>query len=270
MNACCVYDFTDNNYSDLKLLKDWCTKYCKKWTFVGEQGNISSKKHWQGRISLKVKKRMTSIPNDLKLHFSITSKTNMDNCFYIEKGDTAITPIYSDTDEEIYIPRQIREISSLYVWQEQICAQVDIWDKRNINLIYCPEGNIGKSTLVGYLRAHRLARVIPLCNDYKDTLRMVCDMPISRCYCIDMPRAINKERLNGFYSAVETIKDGYAYDDRYKFKEDFFDCPNIWVFTNTLPDKILLSKDRWKIWEVDNETKALIPFKEEELDFLAN
>jgi hypothetical protein len=55
-----------------------------------------------------------------------------------------------------------------------------------------------------------------------------------------------------FYSAVETIKDGYAYDDRYSFKEKVFDCPNIWIFCNVLPDLNLLSMDRWKIWDIDD------------------
>jgi len=264
MNACCVYDFTDNKYHDIKELKDWCIKYCKKWTFVGEQGTSTERKHWQGRISLKIKKRLTAIPNPLNFHFSVTSKVNMDNNFYIEKGDTAITPIYCDTDEVIYIPRQIREISSLYPWQEKIIQESKVWDTRSINVVFCPVGNIGKTTLIGWIRAHKIGRVLPLCNDYKDLLRMVCDMPTSTMYVIDMPRAINKDRLYGFYSAIETIKDGYAYDDRYKFKEKVFDCPNVWIFSNAMPDLKMLSNDRWKVWEID-KNKMLIPY----MDFLA-
>jgi hypothetical protein len=67
---------------------------------------------------------------------------------------------------------------------------------------------------------------------------------------IDMPRAIKKDKLNGFYSAIESLKDGYAFDDRYKFVEKIFDSPCIWVFTNTYPDTDLLSEDRWKFWHV--------------------
>ncbi len=65
-----------------------------------------------------------------------------------------------------------------------------------------------------------------------------------------MPRSMNKDRLYGFYSAIETIKDGYCYDDRYEFKERVFDCPNVWIFTNTYPNINFLSKDRWKIWSI--------------------
>ena len=76
----------------------------------------------------------------------------------------------------------------------------------------------------------------------------------ARCYLIDMPRAMNKERLYGLFSAVESIKDGFAYDDRYHYKEKLFDCPNIWMFTNVEPDMGMLSRDRWRFYEVkDNE-----------------
>jgi len=51
-------------------------------------------------------------------------------------------------------------------------------------------------------------------------------------------------------SGIETLKDGYAYDDRYHFKEEYFDCPQIWVFMNMVPDISMLSKDRWKLWVI--------------------
>jgi hypothetical protein len=68
-----------------------------------------------------------------------------------------------------------------------------------------------------------------------------------------MPRALKKDKLGGFYSAIETVKDGYAYDDRYNFTEKIFDCPVIWVISNTLPDFSLLSRDRWKLWEITDD-----------------
>jgi len=83
---------------------------------------------------------------------------------------------------------------------------------------------------------------------------MVCDMPTSSSYLFDMPKSQNKDRLYGFFSGVETLKDGYAYDDRYVFKEKIFDCPNIWIFTNKLPEEDYLSKDRWRFWSIEDET----------------
>lgn len=101
------------------------------------------------------------------------------------------------------------------------------------------------------MRAYKLGRALPPVNDYKDLLRIVHDLPTSNFYLFDMPRALNKDKMYQFYSAVETIKDGYAYDDRYTFKEKVFDCPNIWIFCNVLPELSMLSLDRWNIWEID-------------------
>lgn len=68
---------------------------------------------------------------------------------------------------------------------------------------------------------------------------------------LDMPRAMNKERLNGIYTAVEQIKKGKLYDLRYSYKEYWIDSPQIWVFSNIEPDISLLSRDRWRIWTID-------------------
>ncbi len=72
----------------------------------------------------------------------------------------------------------------------------------------------------------------------------------SRLYLIDFPRAANAATCAGFWSAMESIKNGWAWDDRYKFKEIYFDCPNVWVFTNTLPDERVLTGDRWAVWVI--------------------
>ncbi len=264
-NACCVYDFTANgDLLDVEIIKKKLNLYCKKWGFQKEEGKQGGEVgldglhangyiHWQGRLSTKIKCRMKQLIDywDCKeFHFSITSKANRDNLFYVIKKDTQIEGPWLDTDEVIYIPRQIREVKKLYPWQEKVLKISKIWDTRTVNIIIDTKTNIGKTTLKTYIRCHRLGRIIPFCNNYKDILRMVCDMPTSTFYIIDMPKTIDKEKIGNLFSAIETIKDGYAYDDRYKFTEKIFDCPNIFVFTNEVPDETYLSKDRWKLWEI--------------------
>lgn len=274
---CCVWDFTlrfdKDQYSpgDEKSLKDLLICNTKKFAFQLECGEKSEYLHWQGRISLKIKKRLTGLKtlfNDTildKCHWSPTSAPNMGNVFYTTKEDTRIAGPWQDTDEIIYIPRQIRDMGELRPFQQHIVDSANTWDTRTINVLYCPNGNIGKSLLVGYCRAHKVGRALPPVNDHKDLLRMVCDLPTSNMYLFDMPRCMNKDRLYGFYSAVETIKDGYAYDDRYSFREKVFDCPIIWIFTNTMPNTSLLSKDRWKIWGV-TQNYELFNYEEETYD----
>lgn len=268
IGPCSVYDFTlsrefcDSETTLISALKGWV----KKYAFQLEKGD-SGYVHYQGRISLIKKRRsgeLISLWRDLtilkKLHISPSSNNSLKgNCFYVMKEDTRIDGPWKDTDEVIYVPRQIRECPNLRPFQQAVVDDAKTWDTRTINIVYCKNGNNGKSILVGYLRAHRIGRALPPVNDYKDLLRIVMNLPTSRLYVIDMPRGLKKDKLGGFYSAIETIKDGYAYDDRYRFQEKVFDSPNIWVFTNFLPEMSLLSRDRWKIHCI-NEDYEFVPF----------
>lgn len=264
-NPCSVYDF---RYSKKEYTKDDIISFlqgiAKKYVFQLEKGD-SGYLHYQGRLSLIKKRRKMEA---LKLfsvkpeYFAPSVSASRGNEFYMTKLDTREDGPWMDTDPVIYIPRQIREMGNLRPFQKHIVDNANVWDTRTINVIYCKQGNVGKSLLVGYCRAHKIGRALPPVNDYKDLLRMVCDLPTSKMYLFDMPRSSNKDRLYQFFSAVETIKDGYAYDDRYSFKEKVFDCPNIWIFTNSLPDTSMLSIDRWKLWTVDRKSYELKAIRE--------
>ena len=260
MAECYRWDFTlkwdDENNSNHQDIIDALKNISKNYTFQLEESETGYK-HYQGRISLIKKKKLLPLVNLFSkfsffagVHLSPTSN-NCKTFDYVQKTDTRISGPWTDKDEVIYIPRQVREMNGLRPFQQSIIEDCDVWNKRIINCVYCKEGNMGKSLLVGYCRAHKIGRALPPINDSKDLLRMVCDLPTSKMYLFDMPRSMNKDRLFQFYSAVETIKDGYAYDDRYHFKEKVFDCPNIWIFTNTLPDLEMLSEDRWKVHTIN-------------------
>lgn len=267
-HACYTYDFvySANKFESEHALITLLKGLCKKYVFQLEQGESSGYLHYQGRLSLVKKVRPDKVlklfkeefrPNWIKptVKNQHNEFVNKGDAFYQMKEQTRVKGPWCDKDEELYIPRQIREVKQLRPFQQTIIDSADNWDTRSINLVYCPEGNKGKSILVGYCRAYKIGRALPPVNDFKDMMRMVCDMPTARLYLVDMPRSLNKDRLYQFYSGIETVKDGYAYDDRYKFKEKVFDCPNIWIFTNILPDLSMLSDDRWKLWSIDKEYK---------------
>lgn len=230
-------------------VKNLLKEFCKDGTFQMEQGE-SGFIHYQGRVSLKRKLRLPPIDTLKGIHWSPTSLANFDNEDYCSKNYTRLKGPWKIEEEEPYIPRQVREINELYPWQQSVIDTLNMWDTRTINCLIDTKGNIGKSILVGWIRAYQLGRVLPPVNDYKDLMRMVCDMPTSQAYMIDMPRAMKKDKLNGFYGAIESLKNGYAFDDRYKFVEKIFDSPCIWVYTNTYPDINLLSEDRWRFYTV--------------------
>ncbi len=259
--ACCCYDFRWNADVDHEVILGRLKGIAKRFVFQLERGD-SGYMHYQGRMSLIKKRRKHEL---LRLFESppqyceptVTKEYTKGDAFYCQKLDTRVEGPWTDNDEVLVITRQVNEMKGLRPFQQSILNDVGVWNKRTINIVYCEEGNIGKSSLVSYMRSYKIARALPPVNDYKDLLRMVCDLPTSNMYLFDMPRAMNKDKMYQFFSAVETIKDGYAYDDRYHFKEKVFDCPNIWIFTNVLPELSMLSRDRWCIWGVDSYTYEL-------------
>ncbi len=258
-----VFDFTTSakEYNDTKLIKSWCKKIAKKYTVQGEIGDTGYK-HWQGRISLIKRRRLPELIGLCKkmnifqkTHFSITSEACKGDTFYVVKEDTYCPEMgrFCDQDIDIYIPRQFREIEKLYPWQQKIFDEYNVWDTRTINIVIDYEGCKGKSTLAGYMKVYCRGFSMPAVNDVQDIMRIAYDMPSQRCYLIDFPRAMNKDKLFQFYSGIECLKNGKVYDDRYHYKQRWIDSPNIWIFTNKKPEVNLLSKDRWKLWLIDED-----------------
>lgn len=262
-------DYKANPYHRLgKLLKNLCDEYV-----IQHERAPSGYEHWQARIKTKMRYRYTTMVKKINKiavsgsskRVSITHTHNINNYQYVTKDNTRIgEPICHNVILKGYIPIQYRMMTTMRPFQQNIIERCSVkcpWDCRTINVVYNTIGNVGKSKLVGYMRSHKLARPIPPQKDQRDILRMVCDCPVSNAYLIDLPRAMKKDKMWGLWSAIEIIKDGYAYDDRHKFKEKEFDVPHIWVFTNFLPEKDgqLLSDDRWKIWTIGPEYN-LIPW----------
>lgn len=82
-----------------------------------------------------------------------------------------------------------------------------------------------------------------------------------------MPRGMKKDKLGDFYSGIEVIKNGVAYDKRYSAKKIRFDRPRIIVFSNELPNFELMSEDRWKLWTInDNKLSPMSCMDQMNLD----
>jgi len=275
MSQCAVWDFRGNEsyYTEEELISFFKAN-AKKWTFQKEKSD-SQYIHWQGRFSL-IKKRSKSKLMDLfeasqlkpPNYLEPTTTTNhKEEFFYAQKQDTRILGPFRDTDkptEEVYIPKQFRDIK-LYPWQQQIIDSAKIFNDREIHLIYDPVGNQGKSTVASICELLYNGIDMPPLNDYKELVQLACNICMDTnnrkpgIMLFDMPRAIDKTRLYGLYSAIEQIKKGKLYDTRHHYKKYWIDSPVIWVFTNHLPDESLLSPDRWKIWSLTN--KQLKPYE---------
>lgn len=260
--------------ADENGLKKSFRQACNKWVFQLEKGEETGYLHYQCRVSLH-KKTTLSHAKDLigfegRYTPSSSNSMNKTNKFsYVLKSQTRISGPFADTDpeeEDIYIPEQYRV--QLYPWQQELydiaMGEVKRREYRHVHLLYDVNGGIGKTTMALNLTCRRMAEYIPPMNDTKDIMRMVFDLPPSRCYIVDLTRSMKKDKLHSMYSAIEQIKNGYIYEDRYKFQRKFIDSPAVIVLTNELPSMNYLSLNRWKIHLV--EDGKLIDFDINNLD----
>lgn len=268
MNQCATWDFRANaDYFTCDQLLASLPQLAKKFWFQLEKGDTSGYIHWQGRISLIKKRRkdevrplweslMGKFPNYFEPTTSVEHQKG--DGFYQMKIDTRLEGPWTDKMKPSYIRKRFRN-ATLKSWQQQILASSSSsgMDDRKINVLICKTGNIGKSFLVDYADDHGRGIEIPsIVNDGKEILQAVTNMLVSDeirepgIMFLDMPRAMNKDRLNGIMTALETIKRGKVYDFRYKFQSWKFESPAIWVFTNMMPDHSWLSADRWKFWQL--------------------
>lgn len=266
--AVCVWDVTvpEENWS-VQELKDWFTGKCKKWVFQLEAGGETGYRHYQCRVSLKVRSRTPPAMKGVHPNaWSVTVTENKDEDFYCVKEETRIDGPWSDRDVEIYIPRQYRGLV-LRQWQQQVVEISQVFDTRTIHVIYDPIGNKGKSTLASLMELGGKGIDLPPVNDMKELLQVACDICMAKKLrdpnpiFMDLPRSAEKSKLHGVYCAIEQIKKGKLVDMRYSYKEWWIDSPAIWVFTNVLPDTQLLSRDRWKVWTFDVKGTKIVPLQ---------
>ena len=233
----------------------------KHYVFQLEESD-SGYRHYQGRISLIKKRRLVERHILLKL-FKKPPNYLQPTCnpehfrgeaFYVQKEDTRVDGPWKDTDEIRVMTRQLKEFSVMDYrpYQEALLKMATTFDTRKIDLIYDPIGNIGKSIFSEHLEYLGIAEEVPPFRLMDDIFAWVASRPIKRCYIVDMPRGMKKDKLGDFYSGIEVIKNGVAYDKRYKASKIRFDRPRIFVFTNALPQFSLMSADRWNVWEVNN------------------
>jgi len=300
------WDFTwkltkkDGTKWDYNTIGTGLTQLCKKFVFQFEKGEQNGYEHIQGRMSLikaTIKKTLldqflkifkvdeSEAPNYLEPTTTGIHETKR-NFNYVMKDTTRIEGPWTDDDfigkEILYIPIQFRGLMDrLYPYQKLIMDyKVPQYD-RVINYIYSPKGNEGKSTIVGLMEVYDKGGIdVPSFVDSAEKIvNYVADICIDGkiqtgvSLFIDMPRALNKDKLGNLYAAIEHLKKGLFGEMRYKTRRCRIDTPAIWVFANQLPDLTLLSLDRWKIWVI-NDKKELVPFdwdeyfKQEQEEFL--
>lgn len=159
-----------------------------------------------------------------------------------------------------HLPRNLAEEHPVWRrWQYDVLACAN--DGRQIVMVYDPLGNTGKTYLTLWHCVRHLAVNIAVVRGYQDVMRSVYGRP-SDLYFVDLPRAISKKGLQQLVAALETIKNGYSYDDRYQWQERYQEPPKVVVFSNQIIPFDWLSQDRWRVISIsqENREKQCAPF----------
>lgn len=219
-----------------KTIVEWLNKYCERYAYGREKGE-NGYKHYQIRLVLKVGADISEMRKVWSAfgHVSCTSVRNFD--YVLKEGDYVCS--------WIKIPENMKN-PVFRPWQR---ALLDLeQDDRQIDVIIDLQGNSGKSWLTKYCALKMRAINVPAGLEGKDIMRMCLKRGEQNgLYIFDMPRAITKQSKS-VWSAIESIKNGYLWDDRYTWEEKWIDPPRIWVFTNEYPKYDLVSEDRLRFW----------------------
>lgn len=256
------YDITipKTTYDDQWQLGNMLKGWCKKFVFQLEKSETGYL-HWQCRVHLMKPKTMgtviATVAPDVKGNWSPTSNTvHQKGSFnYCMKRDTREEGPWTDEDfdEPPKLTRQLKAFMEqpLRPWQETVEKLVTDLDDRYITMIYDDVGNTGKSIFAEYLEYKQVAFELPCLRAFEDIMQFAFSFKDQKCYIIDMPRALKKDKMSEFYSGLECLKNGVVWDKRYGGKKRRMDRPQILVFTNTMPTWGYMSLDRWRVYCMD-------------------
>jgi len=272
---CYVWDFTidveDVFVPHTTVIQD-LNVLGKKWAFQQERGHEKNRLHYQGRISLNEKARLTELKQLVPegWHLSKTSNENKGNRFYVLKEDTRVDGPWRDA------PKHRQEMPYQWVgitenprpFQAKLMAKIGTKGDRAIDVVFDRYGNSGKSSFANRLefegRCFNLVaskNTNEMCADLCDELEAACEDKPGIIF-VDMERAADQENMAAIFCALERIKGGVVKDRRYKLRKVFFASPPIVVFMNQLPMKSTLSSDRWRLWEMTADKDMQLITKE--------
>lgn len=268
------------NYPTFQEFGEFLLKWCKNFVFQLELGGEGNYYHWQCRVDMIGKKTChammkTVIPAfPAGSTFSVTSKgVHEKKSFnYVMKEDTKVEGPWKKDNIRVRPPmtRQLAqfianvETDGFRPWQQNVLDICELEEDRFIHFIYDEHGNCGKSIMVEYLEFHDKALEVFAFNDMSDFMGFCHSMPVQKCYLVDMPRGMHKDKLTGFYTGIESLKNGLTFDKRYEGRKRRFDRPQVILYSNRYPDFNLLSLDRWVVFEMQRDF-SLKKLTEEEM-----
>lgn len=228
---------------------------------IGENGTP----HLQGVIGYKVPRTFSKMKLiDNRIHWEVC-KNIYAAINYCKKGLTSTGKNWSMGIDDIMKKKgKITVLSplegkKLYPWQEDIeCMLATPADDRSIYWIWENTGNTGKTAFIKHycINTENCLVVGGSCKDAYHLLnKMVNDEGKEPNVIFWNLCRSDYDILS--YKAVEGIKDGIFCSPKYDSTMVMFNPCHVVIFCNLPPKLDKLSKDRWKIYKIDEVSKSL-------------
>lgn len=249
---CKKWCFTLNNYTNT-LMEQLETKF-KEFNIdyiFGEEVGESGTKHLQGYIECPTKIRPIEKFGIKEIHWEKTKGTREQNITYCSKDGKVKTSFMTEIEKR----KRLRILSQdqLYDWQKDIieCVKKPASD-REIIWVWSHEGKTGKTTFGRYLAYEHKASLVK--GKGKDILyaatTVVSKDPFYDGYIFILDLCRTMENFVS-YEGIEDLKNGWWFSGKYESVSVIIPPPHVIVFANFKPDVSKLSKDRWKIVNID-------------------
>lgn len=244
-----VFNTAEDN---IKNIIDICNSSNNKY-IIGYEHCADGKKHLQCYIEFYIKCRPKNLFLDQTIHWEKAKGNKLQNINYCSKEK-----IHS-TNFKLPKPVIIIKDDQLYYWEKQILNIIkDEPDDRHI-WWFMGSGGCGKTSFCKYLIIKYQA--IILGGKHTDMKNAIVDFFKTNNYLpelivINIPKSFNKDYLS--YTGIEEIKDMCFYSGKYEGGMICGNCPHVIIFSNEWPDIAKISKDRWKLFNIDkNEFQVL-------------
>ncbi len=221
--------------------------------FGKETGDLGTR-HLQGYVEFKSDRRFSTL-SKLKCHWEKARQTKQVNVDYCAKENDYYAYNCHPT-EKLDDPL---EFVVKYQWQqdaEEMCLKRAIPHSREIYFFVGREGGEGKTSWAKSMciRFHESHGCLYVCGPAKDMKYAIAAMMkegkrAPKIVILGLPRAQNPEAVS--YSGLEQIKDGIFFSTKYESSMVMYNTPHVIVLSNAEPTYEKLSKDRFKVWDLN-------------------
>lgn len=246
--------------NDIGTLEQRFKPLCDKGIFGNEICPTTGKKHIQGFLSFKKRVRAIEKFKDLGAHWEICKGNEDDNYNYCSKDkDFSKWGIFFQEWKIIESDLSKEQLEIVDLFKENENPKFG----RKIHWFWESKGGWGKSILATYFVDN--CNAILVSGAKKDILSGVSSMVSEGNYpkliIVDIPRC-NSDNFS--IQAIEMVKNGMFFNEKYESGMCRFPRPHICIFSNEPPDKSKMSDDRWIIKNVrgkedeENYNKCLL------------